>query len=254
MRSLILISAVLSVFLAFAVGTAGAAQKRSGSAKLSVDVTAQRFAVEGGKVVARGPVTATLTRSDGTTETLHQRVNLRVDPTKNCQILDLHLAKLYLNLLGLQVRTSDINVKLTGDSKQALGKLFCKLSKGLTLGKNALAKRSAISLNKALDGHGLPVLSMTAPIHVQQQESSDGSAARMSHSRQASEGNIPPIPPGSCEVLDLFLGPLHLDLLGLVVDLYGATPADAVRVHITADPNGGVLGSTFCQLAGGSQA
>ena len=95
---------------------------------------------------------------------------------------------------------------------------------------------------------------MKAPIRVQQQ--SGRTVARPSDGKQA-EGdgsNIPPIPPGSCEVLDLFLGPLHLDLLGLVVDLYGATPKDAVRVHITADPNGGVLGSTFCELADGSQA
>ena len=153
------------------------------------------------------------------------------------------------------MRTSDINVKITGDGKQTLGKLFCKLSKGLTLGKNALAKRSAISLNKALDDRGLRLLSMTAPIRIQQQ--SGRTVARTSGGKKQAEGdgsNIPPIPPGSCEVLDLFLGPLHLDLLGLVVDLYGATPNDAVRVHITADPNGGVLGSTFCELANGSQA
>jgi hypothetical protein len=58
------------------------------------------------------------------------------------------------------------------------------------------------------------------------------------------------VPPGSCEVLDLLIGPLHLNLLGLIVDLYGATPKDAVRVLVTANPNGGILGRALCEIAG----
>jgi hypothetical protein len=49
-----------------------------------------------------------------------------------------------------------------------------------------------------------------------------------------------------CNVLDLRLGPLHLELLGLIVDL------SRVHLTITADSNGGILGSLFCSLAGGS--
>jgi hypothetical protein len=48
----------------------------------------------------------------------------------------------------------------------------------------------------------------------------------------------------SCPILDLVLGPLHLDLLGLIVDL------NQVHLTITANPTGGVLGSLFCSLAG----
>jgi hypothetical protein len=58
-------------------------------------------------------------------------------------------------------------------------------------------------------------------------------------------------PPGSCQVLDLILGPLNLDLLGLRVDLYGATTTQPVRVLITANPFRGVLGQVFCRLAAG---
>src|SRR6187549_1212191 len=47
-----------------------------------------------------------------------------------------------------------------------------------------------------------------------------------------------------CPVLDLTLAPLHLELLGLIVDL------DRVHLTITADSNGGVLGSLLCGLAG----
>ena len=56
---------------------------------------------------------------------------------------------------------------------------------------------------------------------------------------------------GTCQILDLILGPLHLDLLGLVVDLYGRTKSDPVQVTITGEPGHGLLGDLLCSLAGG---
>jgi len=48
---------------------------------------------------------------------------------------------------------------------------------------------------------------------------------------------------GSCQVLDLVLGPLHLDLLGLVVDL------NQVHLTITAVPGpGNLLGNLLCAV------
>jgi hypothetical protein len=44
-------------------------------------------------------------------------------------------------------------------------------------------------------------------------------------------------------VLDLVVGPLNLQLLGLVVDL------NRVHLTITATRGSGVLGDTFCKLA-----
>ncbi|HKG42663.1 MAG TPA: hypothetical protein VKB10_00290 [Gaiellaceae bacterium] len=49
-----------------------------------------------------------------------------------------------------------------------------------------------------------------------------------------------------CTVLDLTLGPLDLNLLGLMVHL------DRVHLLITANSEGGILGSLLCSLAGGS--
>jgi hypothetical protein len=57
--------------------------------------------------------------------------------------------------------------------------------------------------------------------------------------------------PTTCQVLKLVLGPLHLDLLGLVVDLYGKTHHDPVVVTINAQPDKGLLGQLLCGLAGG---
>jgi hypothetical protein len=49
----------------------------------------------------------------------------------------------------------------------------------------------------------------------------------------------------TCSVLDLTLGPLHLDLLGLVVDL------NQVHLQITAEQgSGNLLGNLLCSVAG----
>ena len=49
---------------------------------------------------------------------------------------------------------------------------------------------------------------------------------------------------GTCQILDLVLGPLHLDLLGLVVDL------NQVNLDITAVPGpGNLLGNLLCAVA-----
>lgn len=51
-------------------------------------------------------------------------------------------------------------------------------------------------------------------------------------------------PSGSCQILDLTLGPLHLNLLGLVVDL------NQVHLNITAQQgNGNLLGNLLCAVA-----
>ena len=47
----------------------------------------------------------------------------------------------------------------------------------------------------------------------------------------------------SCDILHLELGPLDLDLLGLVVHL------DKIVLDIDADPAGGLLGSLLCAVA-----
>lgn len=49
---------------------------------------------------------------------------------------------------------------------------------------------------------------------------------------------------GACKILTLDLGPIHLDLLGLIVDL------SAVHLNITAQPGpGNLLGNLLCAVA-----
>ena len=48
----------------------------------------------------------------------------------------------------------------------------------------------------------------------------------------------------SCSILDLELGPLHLTLLGLNIDL------NRIHLEITATPGAGLLGDLLCSIAG----
>jgi hypothetical protein len=226
--------------LTLALGMTGAAQAQTPAqtTQLNLDMSAQKFKLKGDRVVARGPVTATATTPDGATHTVTRQVSYQVTTTRNCEILKLHLAPLFLNLLGLEVRTSDINVDITGDRRGLLGGLLCGLSRGLRLDREGLTERSVRSLNERLAKRELPVLEFTRSLQPQQVPTQIGIPG------------TPPVPPGSCEVLNLMLGPLHLDVLGLIIDVYGANRNSPVQVLITANPAGGLLGQLLCGVAG----
>ena len=49
----------------------------------------------------------------------------------------------------------------------------------------------------------------------------------------------------TCQVLFLTLGPIHLELLGLVLDV------NEIIIRITANPSQGILGELLCAIAGG---
>jgi hypothetical protein len=221
---------VLSVAGLLAPATASAADQ------LSVDIEVSRFVERGGEVVALGRASARQTGGANASGaqipvTEERQVRLQVDQSgSSCRVLALNLKDLYLQLLGLQVDASEINLHITGQrSGGALGKLFCRLASGLKLGDVVATKAAVRSLNRRLDDRPMRLLAFRSRI------------APTAESRQAA--------PGTCEVLDLLLGPLNIDLLGLVVDLYGPSKTEPVRVHVIADPSKGVLGQSFCQLA-----
>jgi hypothetical protein len=60
----------------------------------------------------------------------------------------------------------------------------------------------------------------------------------------AAQPPVPPIP-GACEILNLRLGPINLDLLGLVVR------TNRIQVRIDAVPGpGNLLGNLLCAITG----
>jgi hypothetical protein len=140
-------------------------------------------------------------------------------------VLTLNLQELFLELLGARVDTSAINLELYARRGAILGNLFCALTRARVSFPTAAA-----ALNRKLDGRPLPVM-----------------AARTDVPARAAEHQ------GTCQVLNLILGPLHLDLLGLNVDLYGENRQSPVIVTITALPGHGLLGDVLCSLAGGAR-
>jgi hypothetical protein len=196
---------------------------------LRADVKIEKFVVNHTGLTALGTQSAALNGAAA-----RQKATFAVSKGGSCNVLNLNLQQLNLQLLGLNLVTSAINLKITGRSSESLGALFCKLSKSLKLTSATAARATAASLNRYLHGHPLHAVRFSAPLMVATAQAAQAPAAT----------------PG-CRVLDLVLGPLNLDLLGLVVNLYGPDATKPVEVHVTADPAGGVLGTVFCKLANG---
>ena len=181
------------------------------------------FAAVNGRLVARGVMTGTLRSGDSVTKDT-ARVRFRVSQRRagrRCDILTLNLQQLFLQLLGARVETSAINLELYARRGAILGNLFCALSRA-----KVVLPRVAAAMNRKLDGRPLRVMAARSDLRAADHQ-------------------------GSCQVLNLILGPLHLDLLGLNVDLYGKDKQSPVIVTISGLPGHGLLGDLLCALAGG---
>ena len=215
--------AALAAALALAVpATADAAT----SSTLSMRAKITNFRATANGVVADGVLTGKL-RSGTSVSRDSAPVRFRVAAKRRgrrCDVITLRLAPLDLELLGVQVKTSHISLDVYARKGRVLGDLFCALSHA-----KVTFPRVARALNSRLDGRSMRVFS-----------ASESLAASVAQAQ-----------PQSCQVLKLVLGPLHLDLLGLVVDLYGKTHSDPVIVTINAQPDKGLLGQLLCGLAGG---
>src|SRR5436190_10994146 len=226
MRPLTAILAALAATVALA-HPAPANAAKSSTLSMRAKITSFRATASG--VVANGTLTGQL-RSGTSVSRDSAPVKFAVAAKgrgSRCNVITLRLAPLDLELLGVQVTTSHISLDVYARKGRVLGDLFCALSHAkITFPRTA---RVAHALNSRLDGHPLRVFAAS--------QSLPASAAQAQ--------------PQSCQVLKLVLGPLHLDLLGLVVDLYGKTRRNPVIVTINAQPSKGLLGQLLCGLAGG---
>jgi hypothetical protein len=137
-----------------------------------------------------------------------------------CPVLFLSIQKLSLVLLGLHVDLDKVVLTITANSKGGvLGSLFCQIAKS-----KVKLLHSTGALNKVASSSGLATTGLNFNVPVSGNKTDDAAQA------------------ATCQVLDLVLGPVNLNLLGLMVNL------NQVHLSITADPNGGVLGSLFCSL------
>jgi hypothetical protein len=156
-----------------------------------------------------------------------------------CPVLDLTLGPLDLNLLGLMVHLDTVHLTITADSNGGLlGSLLCSLA---GRGSPLTSAKAVKALNKAATRSGLATKGVRMVVPLYQTTSGNGTTT-LSTTKS---------PMVICTVLELTLGPLDLNLLGLRVHLSGAAPTDPVHLLITADSEGGILGSLLCSLAGG---
>jgi hypothetical protein len=222
-RILVLLAAVMAVALLTA-GPASATEtaKRVGKFTMTTKVTSVH-AARGG-LVAKGVVVGKL-NAGGKVIRDTAPARFRVSQRRRygtSNVLALRLAPVHLRLLGIRVDTSHISLDVTARRRGGvLGRLFCALANAEVRFPEAAIAR----INRQLD-HGAIATRSSAPVLVATHQ-------------------------GTCEILDLVLGPLHLDLLGLVVDLYGQTKKDPVHVSITGAPGHGLLADLLCSLAGG---
>ena len=238
MRKLVVV--VFSVLaLAAAVAPPAFAQSTR-SSKLSLTARVTSFHATKRGVRANGTLTGKLASGTGVSRDSAPVRFAVVTKAKGgrCNVLTLHLARLDLELLGVQVQTSTINLNINAVHGQVLGNLFCALSRAkVTFPRAAHAARA---LNSRLHGRSLPVFAAS--------QSLPAARSRLASPWMRAAAKAPP----SCQVLKLVLGPLNLNLLGLVVDLYGQTRTSPVIITINAIPSQGLLGQLLCGLAGGT--
>jgi len=284
LASIILAFALISAFVFVPSGTAVAkndtkphpvkgvkAKGKFGDATLSVT----QFAVNAdGKLVANGVVTSATRGTLGTFSnavvTLQPRSSAQGTRTgdsltamqqESCSILNLTLAPIKLDLLGLVVETSTINLVITGEtgSGNLLGNLLCGLTGILDPSEQAQTLNQVLALLGGSLSSGSP-LTGALPITITRFAKQDGQLVAKFYVEGANGKAVGPFvtpaqviepPDGACDVLTLTLGPIDLNLLGLRVQLYGETPEDPITILIYGVPGpGNLLGNLICGLVG----
>ena len=223
--------AALGFTAASAVSASGSTAQNE-TAQMHVGFQIGKFVAHHRHLIAHGSFTATVMTSDGATHSVtkpfsavvHTR-GFRSLASRTCAVLNLQLDKLALTLLGLNVNLDKVVLTISANAHEGvLGSLFCKLA------------HTQVKL-RSLASYARKLTAVTHRSGLSQKGNLLGLGTSFTSKQETTTGAV-------CPILDLILGPLHLDLLGLIVDL------NQVHLSITADPNGGVLGSLFCSLAG----
>jgi hypothetical protein len=230
-----LLAATVSAGTAPAASAAQQAGDETGT--VHVNFVIDRFVRQGRRIVAQGAAVAryrsnataqlVVTRKPFTARIATRRVGFS-STARICDVLRLNLGPLHLELLGLIVDLDRVVLTIKADSNGGLlGSLFCSLAgrPGAAAASPAKLRATAKRMTRAARANGLD----------------DGVAGFQLQVAPglAQAGQV-------CTILDLTLGPIDLNLLGLMIHL------DRVHLRITAVRGGGILGDLLCGLAGGS--
>lgn len=227
--------AAITTTLCLAALPAAAAPQAS---SLNIIPTITNISLLNGQLVASGIATATIHGRNFTSSFSNVPVNISLAQNQSnavtgCPVLDLALGPINLDLLGLIVQTSPICLDISGTPNSGvLGDLLCSVStllnQGLPLGQ-ILSGLNAGELSTLLT-------SITGILNTALGQLSNAVLTSIT------DGTAP----GECSVLNLTLGPVNLNVLGLVVFLHNCS-SDAVTVSITAQ-HGALLGNLLCGL------
>ena len=248
--------AVLASCLIFSLGfpASQAAGRGQLDSSISVVPTVSGISLnDAGQLVASGQVTADIRGRTNTVPFTDVPVDISLADDQTaagaCPILDLRLAPINLNLLGLVVETSPICLKITAyDGGGLLGDLLCSVA-GLLNG--------GVSLGDIVNGVGIPTGGVSVGALTTDQvglllagvqDLLNGALGQLTN---AVAGSVQDLPGGGpdCAILNLALGPVDLTLLGLNVHLDDCADGP-VTVDITA-VRGQLLGNLLCGLLHG---
>jgi hypothetical protein len=241
-------------FLALGAPAAQAAPKvKTTNIKLISTITS--ITAKNGGFEAQGTATATI-KGVTTTVPFTAPINISLADDQSqaaaagCPILDLELGPITLNLLGLVVETSPICLTITAyEGGGLLGDLLCAVAELLDGGLSLNAILSGAPLLDPLTGAQLlPGLSPTQLAHLRQ---GLADLFRSALSQVILDAIQHIDIRHTCAILNLELGPLRLNLLGLVVELDDCA-GGPVTVDITAVTGpGNLLGNLLCELLDG---
>jgi hypothetical protein len=195
------------------------------------------YSAQSRRTTATADISGTITDGDtGQKTAVRTRATLSATAKGGCKVLHLTLEELRLNLLGLNAFLDRVELDVSANKKGGvLGQLFCRLSQGVNLPK--VSRRAALAhANKVLNRKPLRLIRLRMPIRPVYYR--DAGARTGAQTAQT--------PPQVCPILNLVVGPLDLDLLGLIVKL------NKVKLDITATRGGGVVGNLFCRLYDGT--
>jgi hypothetical protein len=168
--------------------------------------------------------------------------------TDACPILDLDVQPIHLDVLGLVVDTSEIHVTVTAvpGPGNLLGNLLCGVAHLLD---RPLTLAELLGVVSSLPDSGLNLSDVPPALSIQGFGVQDGQLVANGLLTLLGGLQLPvtiPLAPGTDidQFLTVTIGPLHLDVLGLVVD------TNEITVTVTAVPGpGNLLGNLLGDVA-----
>jgi hypothetical protein len=217
-------AALVAVTLMICTGAPAAAPAKKSAPFNLVPMMVSSVTVSGGQLVANVLVGTT---SIPTPITL---IPGAIPEGGVCPVLDLSLGPINLSLLGLNVDTSSVCLKITAiQGGGLLGDVLCLVANLLNGGTPLATVLGGLSTAQldVLNSGLTQVLNQAVFIPLSR---SDALAS------------------ASCSILHLELGPLDLNLLGLRVELNNCGNGPVV-LDVTATPGAGLLGDLLCGLS-----